>query len=348
MTGCGYLAQHRPVELDVQILILECRLQGPGVSLAREQGDDDCYTQETYKTPRYGIVPVRMPHRITPAGGMMSESFDAQSRPISNLRRSATAVLGEDRARVLAGYKTHLDAYLTNTVTPVGRRNRDSIRAVKDAHLGERCVIIGNGPSLNRTDLSLLRNEVTFGLNRIYLKFAELGFGTTYHAVVNQLVVEQCTGDFSELSAPLFTTQPSRKHLSEKENVFYLNKLVGPRFSTDLSKGIWEGATVTFVAMQIAYYMGFKEVILVGVDHNFVSKGPAHVEVESTGADPNHFDPNYFGKGFRWQLPDLETSEVAYNLAKEAFRLRGGSVIDATVGGKLTVFEKARLEDVLR
>ena len=58
--------------------------------------------------------------------------------------------------------------------------------------------------------------------------------------------------------------------------------------------------------------MGFEEVILIGVDHNFETKGKAKQTVISGGDDPNHFSPEYFGKGFRWQLPDLDTSEEAY------------------------------------
>jgi hypothetical protein len=86
--------------------------------------------------------------------------------------------------------------------------------------------------------------------------------------------------------------------------------------------------------------MGFEKIILIGVDHNFTTTGPAHQTVTSKGDDPNHFHAGYFGKGFRWQLPDLETSELAYRLARDAYEKDGRTVLDATVGGKLTVFPK--------
>jgi hypothetical protein len=92
--------------------------------------------------------------------------------------------------------------------------------------------------------------------------------------------------------------------------------------------------------MQLAYYMGFQQVILIGVDHNFKDKGEAHKLVTSTGADENHFHPDYFGKGVKWQLPDLETSEIAYQFAREAYEADGRQILDATVGGKLTIFPK--------
>jgi hypothetical protein len=93
--------------------------------------------------------------------------------------------------------------------------------------------------------------------------------------------------------------------------------------------------------MQLALYLGYRDVVIIGVDHSFTTPGPAHQLVTSQGADPNHFDPSYFGKGYRWQLPDLEMSEQAYRLAKDAYERAGGSIVDATVGGKLTIFPKA-------
>jgi hypothetical protein len=86
--------------------------------------------------------------------------------------------------------------------------------------------------------------------------------------------------------------------------------------------------------------MGFQKVILIGVDHNFVTQGKPNATVTSQGDDPNHFAPGYFGKGFRWQLPDLDTSERSYAMARQAYESAGRQVVDATVGGKLTVFPK--------
>jgi hypothetical protein len=87
--------------------------------------------------------------------------------------------------------------------------------------------------------------------------------------------------------------------------------------------------------------MGFEQVILIGVDHSFSTQGKPNTTVVSEGDDPNHFNAGYFGKGFRWQLPDLETPERAYRMARSAYEKAGRQVLDATVGGKLAVFPKA-------
>jgi hypothetical protein len=221
---------------------------------------------------------------------------------------------------------------------------RESIRRIgklKNIHDGERCFIIGNGPSLSGMDLQPLRDEITFGLNRIYLLFPKINFATTYLVSVNKLVVEQFGNEIQQAESSLkFFSYDNRHWLEFDPNTIYLYSRDGPRFYTNITKGIWQGATVTYVAIQIAYYLGIKQVILIGVDHSFSSQGQPHKTVVSQKMDTNHFDPDYFGKGVRWQLPDLETSEVAYRLAKEQFENDNRQILDATVNGKLSIFPK--------
>jgi len=223
------------------------------------------------------------------------------------------------------------------------------LTALKDIHKGKRAFIVGNGPSLQQTDLSKLRNEITFGMNRIYLAFPEWRFTTSYICVTNDLVVEQFADDFIALSIPKFIAWRSRRHFNpelpiQKLQTFVYTSYTGPRFSGDVRGRVWEGATVTNLALQLAFHMGVEKAILIGVDHTFTSKGDANKIVVSEGDDPNHFMPNYFGKGVRWQLPDLDTSEIGYVFAREAYRRAGREVVDATVGGKLTVFPKVEYE----
>lgn len=225
---------------------------------------------------------------------------------------------------------------------PWRRQSRKHLQQFSNIHKGKRCFILGNGPSLRNTDLSRLRNEITFGMNRIYLAFPDMGFETSYYVSVNDLVIEQCADDIMNLKIPRFVSwRAGKRWLTPQENLFFLyTTYTEPTFARDIRNRIWESATVTYVALQLAYYMGFDEVILIGVDHNFETKGKANTTVVSQGDDPNHFHPGYFGKGFRWQLPDLEKSEIGYQMAKNAFEKEGRRVLDATIGGKLSIFDK--------
>lgn len=236
------------------------------------------------------------------------------------------------------------------TFHPWRRASIKRLSELKDSHLGERCFIIGNGPSLKKTDLSRLRNEYTFGMNRIYLLFNELGFTTSFYVSVNSLVIEQCLADILCLPIPCFLSWRSRYAFHENEagmalhpnnqTIFLHTTYSGPKFAADVRGRLWEGATVTYIALQLAYFMGFQQAILIGVDHNFSTQGKPNTTVVSQGDDPDHFDKRYFGKGFRWQLPDLETSERGYRMAHEAYTQAGRQVLDATIGGKLDVFPK--------
>jgi len=51
-----------------------------------------------------------------------------------------------------------------------------------------RCFIIGNGPSLREHDLTKLKNEVTFGCNRIYMLREEMGFSVTYYFCLDSIM----------------------------------------------------------------------------------------------------------------------------------------------------------------
>ncbi|MFH2104569.1 MAG: 6-hydroxymethylpterin diphosphokinase MptE-like protein [Chloroflexota bacterium] len=228
-------------------------------------------------------------------------------------------------------------------LSPAGRQSLQHLAGLKDRYFGERCFIIGNGPSLKNTDLSRLQTEFTFGLNRIYLLYPELGFTTTFLVSINQLVMEQCAQEILGQQTTKFLPwnfYPRIKGCKYADTIFLQTDVNRPGFTLDARRPIWAGATVTYIAMQLAYHMGFEQVVLVGVDHSFATTGKAHAEVVSQGDDPNHFSPEYFGKGFRWHLPDLDTSAFAYRLARQVFESNGRQIVDATIGGKLTVFPK--------
>jgi hypothetical protein len=232
---------------------------------------------------------------------------------------------------------------LTYHTHPTGRASLALLGELRNCHQGKRCFILGNGPSLQKTDLTRLRDEYTFGLNRIYMLFPQLGFSTTFLVTVNHLVVEQCVDEILAVPSLKFLPWSLRKIIKpplHSNTVLFRTDRSRGGFTTDARQPLWQGATVTFVAMQLAFHMGFEQVILVGVDHSFVTQGKPHTEVVSQGDDPNHFSPDYFGKGFRWQLPDLETSEIAYRLARKTFESSGCEILDATIGGKLTIFPK--------
>lgn len=235
----------------------------------------------------------------------------------------------------------HAAAWPQATLHPWRQASKQRLAELKDSQRGQRAFVLGNGPSLRNTDVSKLKNERTFGMNRVYLAFPEWGFQTSYFVCVNDLVIEQTAADIQALHMPKFLSWRSRRFVQPDEQTIFLHSTYErPTFAQNAAGRLWEGATVTYVALQLAYHLGFETVILIGVDHSFSSKGKPNTTVVSEGNDKDHFDSGYFGRGFRWQLPDLDMSERAYRMAKDAYEADGRKILDATIGGQLSVFPK--------
>jgi hypothetical protein len=250
------------------------------------------------------------------------------------LDRVGLSLLGEKRYRAATRWIERQE--------PRYRASMRRLRQYHNIHHGKRCFVLGNGPSLKQTDLSLLEGEFSFATNRIYLGFDKSPFRPSYYVCCNELVVEQCAREIAQLAMPKFIAWHNRDLIEFTRDMVFLWTRSGLRswFFTDLTEGCWEGSTVTMACLQLAYYMGFSEVVMVGVDHSYQFEGRPHEQVTSQGDDPNHFSSNYFGRGFRWHLPDLQGSELSYRVAKHMFELDGRRVVDATIGGILQVFEK--------
>jgi hypothetical protein len=213
-------------------------------------------------------------------------------------------------------------------------------------------LVVGNGPSLNQTPLADFKGVASLGMNKINLLFARTTWRPTAILCVNNLVVQQNREFFRDSDIPILL--PWKCHWfggssSGTKNMHYYKAVPRPEFGTDFSREVAGiGGTVTYSALQLAYYMGADPVILFGVDHSFAFKGTRTDILRSEGPDQNHFDPNYFGKGALWGAPDLEASELAYERSRIAFQNDGRRVLDATIGGKLQIFPKISLEEAKR
>lgn len=226
----------------------------------------------------------------------------------------------------------------------------------KNIHRGERCVIIGNGPSLNQLDLRKLKSEYTIGVNGIFYASEQMGFDPTYYVVEDTMVMRDNVEAIRAFAAGhKFFPSIYRRYIGEAPNVTYFMMNRGfytenspsycvPRFSTDASQRLYSGQSVTIINLQLAYYMGFSEVAVIGMDFSYTIPDDAKVDgtlILSMGDDPNHFHPDYFGKGKTWKDPKLDRVLANYQLAKAMFEADGRRIVNATAGGKLEIFDRA-------
>lgn len=264
---------------------------------------------------------------------------------VSKLRNSDDPVADRFLYNINREFEAQLVNY-ENQVEELARAER--LAGFKNKHRGEDCFIIGNGPSLNKIDLEKLNDHYTFGMNKIYLIFKRVNLSLSYYVSVNPLVIQQSSEQIDRFSIPCFLSKTACKdHMKYNENVFLIDTCGDTKtFEKDISKKIPEGYTVTFVALQIAYYMGFDRVFLVGVDHNFIQQGNPNEEQLHKGPDVNHFDPSYFQNNL-WHLADLEGSELFYKCADFFYKRDGRQIYDATPDGKLKVFPKIAFDEAL-
>lgn len=215
---------------------------------------------------------------------------------------------------------------------------------------GDVCVVVGNGPSLNDTDLSLLdRAGAVFASNYAYMNEG-LREHIDYLSVVNYLVAEQGSHEINLLEdmkvfAPYWLAYCLQ---TDAPNIHFFNSIGYPAFSKDANENVSWRSTVTFFNLQIAYHLGYRKVIMIGFDHNYSQDAKA-VEgdvIDQTGDDKNHFDPRYF-KNKKWQAADVVQMEEMYALAKAAFEEDGREIVNCTVGGHLNLFRRGKLSDEL-
>lgn len=225
--------------------------------------------------------------------------------------------------------------------------SRTRLESYRNAYTGRRCFILGTGPSINLTPLHLLRNELCFAVNRLYLKFDD-SFSPDFYVCGSALLQEQWAAEINAVRTQKFLGAKGSSFVNFDERTILLNVQGHMGFSRDVALEVFEGASVVFIALQLAFYMGFSQAYLAGVDHSYSLLGHPGEDgvIVSDKLDVNHFDQSYFPLGSRIRAPYLEVQDYAFKLAKLHWQSAGRSVFNATAGGQLEVFERVSFESL--
>jgi hypothetical protein len=223
---------------------------------------------------------------------------------------------------------------------------------------GKRIFILGNGPSLNYTPLYYLKGEYTMCFNRVNLMLDRLNWNPTFYVMTDDLLIKDMSEEVKKEIIPKVKyaffpdIHPSnvnfKKRIGKYPNVYYLNT-DSPGFQTVLPKcGI--NKTVVNAGIQIAAFLGFSEIYLLGVDMTFgdqkVKKSNSRNWTAGKDDDPNHFDPRYFGKGRSYHNPTVHEMLEQFEKAKIFSNNIGIKIYNAGIGGKLEVFPRKSFENL--
>lgn len=219
-------------------------------------------------------------------------------------------------------------------------------------HKGKRCFIVATGPSLTVADLNTLHknNEICISMNGIFSVFESTDWRPDYYmisdgqAAINwkdMILSSDIKAKFISDTAWNFNDEERTEsifqwHLIKQSHLLKAGeekKL--PEFSADFSRGTYSGRTITYDgALQLAVYMGFSEICLLGVDCNY-----------KRGSQNNYF---YQEKEKDNIDHDEERMIVAYQSARNYADSHGIKIYNATRGGMLEVFDRVDFDSLFK
>lgn len=216
----------------------------------------------------------------------------------------------------------------------------------KNKHSGKRCFITCTGPSLTIEDLELLKDEYVLGMNSICLIHDKTKWKPDFFGIQDRFVFEKVkekllATDNGVVFAPLYF----KKKYKTPENWVYL-PLTGAyhmyeliyqtryfaKFSNNSYALMYDGYSITYTLLQLAVYMGFDEIYLLGADCTYMGRKQHFIE---HGND----DPTV--------VSATERLFASYGEAKKFAEKNGIKIFNATRGGCLEMFPRVQLEDVV-
>lgn len=247
------------------------------------------------------------------------------------------------------------------TLTEGGRLHNLELRNLKNIHAGQRCFIIGTGPSLKKHDLTKLSSEIKIGVNmillhqdleKIHLNYlcasdpahwqVDGGFPRSWNQAFKKL--SYCSFFFERSCFPVYKRTPEL----QDRKVYFINlnhsrRVFDGDFSFDIPNHTCWGRTVIIdFCLPLAFYFGFKEVFLLGCDCDY-----------GTGKFPDYSKSYFYDTGLdNRRLPAFNTNEwvddviSSYEVVKKVFEAHGRKIYNAGFGGKLEVFERVDYDDL--
>ena len=230
-----------------------------------------------------------------------------------------------------------------------------SLAVYKNRYQGQRCFLIGNGPSLRAEDLTTLHEagEITFAFNRIYNIFEQTPWRPTFYISQDEKMLAGCADIVNTLPLPtkFIPIQLKWWHNIRIDGAAYFNIINQTAedplefgFSDEIAHGIFNSSTGMYTAAQLAAYMGFTQIYLIGVDHHFHisrnNKGKIVVDLSAK----DYFSDKYNEDKANLYIPNTEKSTLTYYAMKDHCERRGIQVFNATRGGKLEVFQRVEFE----
>lgn len=265
-------------------------------------------------------------------------------------------------------YRYPYDVFLTNIGFNILKilkilnivRKDPFIISLKNKYKGKRIFIVATGPSLLIEDLELLKmnNEITISFNSIFKILDKTDWKPSFYIMDDWYLIDRYEKqgwmvDYSSIPTEgcIFSHKVKRYLKSyniNKTGFFRMNYLdhwytsysKKFKYNRDISVGAYDFYTVTNTAINLADYMGAKEVFLLGVDNNFGSVGDLHIGEKEINIED-----------FKKQSLQMKKTEYCQRNGFKMLKLLIGSnvcIYNATRGGLLEEFNRCNFDEVIK
>lgn len=234
----------------------------------------------------------------------------------------------------------------------IGTYHNPLIEKFHNMHEGKRCFIVATGPSLKMEDLDLLHNreEICISMNSIFHAFEKTSWRPNYYVALDYRVldaVRQAIDGWSVEASFISDDSDAFWKIKHKKNVYKYHQTYDyhydrcPKFSEDFSRRSYMGATVTYTCLQLAVYMGFKEIYLLGVDFT-------NGDQKKNVSQPHFYNEEQDKRDYEIYYNVAHTEHIfhAYLATKKYADLYGIKIFNATRGGELEIFERVDFDSL--
>ncbi len=267
---------------------------------------------------------------------------------------------------------------LRERLRPVAPEVRANVKLKQRFADRERCFIIGNGPSLKKQNLLLLKGEITFACNFFNLHPQAAEIAPTFYCFgdANTFFAKSINDDLeidrSEWFSDIVRKNPhaefivpymakeiiAKKGWFQSQPLWYvLQRGIATELnqaSAELDRAIPNGmGTVAAIAIPAALFMGFKKIYLLGCDCNWFVQ--AMVKEDFAQECAHFYDRNPYIKrestltdfGMEIEFKCLSDHFKSLRLLRELAQTKGQEIWNATDGGLLDVFPRISFSSLL-
>lgn len=298
--------------------------------------------------------------------GHVAEQNDMRDERFLKLRQKAEEGIYDKKEFWMAQYTydkmiSELQMHFIEQISP---GNRKALMSLQNSHAGEKCFVIGNGPSLKAEDLDKIKEKGIYSLasKGIYTIFNRTkwrpdiwGVSDLDYIEVKKDVIDQLDGFLKLVCAQSVIA----KGIPIKDAVYYpfIQAERQPRFfNLNVLNGVHFYGTITGKLINFAAYMGFKEIYLLGCDHAFGLKKDAEGKTVLDISVKSHFSDNYYENAkeeayVNRNITDME--KALHYMNKSYIDIKyfcdelGIKIYNATRGGALEVFERVEFDEMM-